>query len=236
MRIQAEGHDDANTFNVLATEGFLPGYGLETGAVVGWAEIPFRRTGAMDFSLPRAPATALREYVPGNLIYANGHRFVARRFHRDVDEEHAEMPWYEVSTERQAVTPSRHGEGSQLGGHVLRAMPVCDADLIHTSHISDEEDLRFQLGVAVHGIELGQHSGGKAFRWGPRPALLRHGVRMRLVNVGASAGARSSAIRSARCVDRASPRSPRSASARSSATPTRNAAAGRPKVSASTRT
>ena len=186
-RIQAEGHDDANTFNVLAAEGFLPGYGLETGAVVGWAEIPFWRTGAMDFSLPRAPATALREYVPGNLIYANGHRFVARRFHRDVDEEHAEMPWYEVSTERQAVTPSRHGEGSQLGGHVLRAMPVCDADLIHTSHLSDEEDLRFQLGVAVHGIELGQHSGGKAFRWGPRPALLRHGVRMRLVNVGASA-------------------------------------------------
>ena len=186
-RSQAEGHDDANTFNVFAAEGFLPGYGLETGAVVGWAEIPFWRTGAMDFSLPRSPATALREYVPGNLIYANGHRFVARRFHRDVVEEHAEMPWYEVSTERQAVTPSRHGEGSLLGGHVIQTMAVCDADLIHTSHISDEEDLRFQLGVAVYGIELGQHSGGKAFRWGPQPALLRRGVRMRLVNVGASA-------------------------------------------------
>ena len=66
-------------------------------------------------------------------------------------------------------------------------MAVCDADLIHTSHISDEEDLRFQLGVAVHGIELGQHSGGKAFRWGPQPVQLRHGIRMRLVNVGASA-------------------------------------------------
>ena len=187
LRSQAEGYDDANTFNVLAAEGFLPGYGLETGAVVGWAEIPFWRTGAMDFSLPRAPATALREYVPGNLIYANGHRFVARRFHRDVNEEHAEMPWYEVSTEHQAVTPSRHGEGSLLGGHVLRTMAVCDADLIHTSHISDEEDLRFQLGVAVYGIELGQHSGGKAFRWGPQPVQLRQGVRMRLVNVGASA-------------------------------------------------
>ena len=191
-RRQAEGHDDFNTFNVLAAEGFLPGYGLEVGSVVGWAEIPFWRTGAMDFSLPRAPATALREYVPGNLIYANGHRFVARRFHRDLGEEHAEMPFYEVSTEKQAVTPSRHGEGSMLGGHVLRAMAVCDADLIHTSHISDEEDLRFQLGVAVYGLELGQHSGGKAFRWGPRPVLLRRGVRMRLVNVGASAAIGSS--------------------------------------------
>ena len=186
-RSHAEGHDDFNTFNVLAAEGFLPGYGLETGSVVGWAEIPFWRTGAMDFSLPRPPATALREHVPGNLIYANGHRFVARRFHRDLGEEHAEMPFYEVSTERQAVAPSRHGEGSMLGGHVLRAMTVCDADLIHTSHISDEEDLRFQLGVAVYGLELGQHSGGTAFRWGAQSVLMRRGVRMRLVNVGASA-------------------------------------------------
>ncbi len=185
-RSQAEGHDDSNTFNVLAAEGFLPGYGLETGAVAGWAEIPFWRTGAMDFSLPRPPATALREYVPGNLIYANGHRFVARRFHRDLGEEHAELPCYEVSAERQAIKPTRQSAGSSLGGQVLRTMAVCDADLIHTSHISDEEDLRFQLGVAVYGLELGQHSGGRAYRWGPQPTLLRRGVRMRLVNVGAS--------------------------------------------------
>ena len=82
-RTQAEGHDDVGTFSVLAAEGFLPGYGLEVGSVVGSAEIPFWRTGAMDFDLPRPPATALREYVPGNLIYANGHRFVARRFRRE---------------------------------------------------------------------------------------------------------------------------------------------------------
>ncbi|MBN2243330.1 MAG: hypothetical protein JW793_11630 [Acidobacteria bacterium] len=29
--------------------------------------------------------------------------FVARRFHRDIDEQRAEMPVFEVSTERQAV-------------------------------------------------------------------------------------------------------------------------------------
>ena len=187
-RRQAEGHDDFNTFSVLAAEGFLPGYGLEVGSVVGWAEIPFWRTGAMDFSLPRPPAVALREYVPGNLIYANGHRFVARRFHRDLGEDRAEMPVYAVSAERQAVRPAGHGEGaSPLGGQVLQAMSVCDADLIHTSHISDEEDLRFQLGVAVYGMELGPHGGGRAYRWGPRPVLLRRGVRLRLVNVGAAA-------------------------------------------------
>lgn len=44
----------------------------------------------MEFALPRSPSVALREYVPGNLIYANGNRFVARRFHRDVDEQRIE--------------------------------------------------------------------------------------------------------------------------------------------------
>ena len=63
-------------------------------------------------------------------------------------------------------------------------MAVCDTDLIHTSHISDEEDLRFQLGVAIYGTERGQHSGGRAFRWGPQSVQLRRGVRLRLVNVG----------------------------------------------------
>lgn len=185
-RRDAEGYDDFNTFNVLAAEGFLPGYGLEAGAVVGWAEIPFWRTGAMDFVLPRSSATALREYIPGNLIYANGHRFVARRFHRDIDEERAVTPLYEISIERQAVKPLNTGPDSLMSAQTIQTMAVCDTDLIHTSHISDEEELRFQLGVAIYGIELDQHDGGQTFRWGPQRLQLRHGVRMRLVNVGAS--------------------------------------------------
>ena len=177
--------------------------------MVGWAEIPFWRSGAMDFSLPRPPATALREYVPGNLIYANGHRFVARRFHRDLHGaagsgsgasggDRAEMPFYEVSAERQAVRQTTRGEASSLTGTVLQTMAVCDADLVHTSHISDEEDLRFQLGVAIYGTELGQHSGGRALRWGPQRVQLRRGVRLRLVNVGAGSLRQSSQPTSAR--------------------------------------
>ena len=108
-RREAEGYDDVNTFGVLAAEGFLPGYGLEVGSVLGTAEIPFWRTGAMEFALPRPPSVALREYVPGNLIYANGNRFVARRFHRDIDEQRVEMPVFEVSTERQAVKETNAG-------------------------------------------------------------------------------------------------------------------------------
>ena len=185
-RRHAEGHDSSITFSVLAAEGFLPGYGLASGYVVAWAEIPFWLDGARDFALPRAPATALREYVPGNLIYANGHRFVARRFQRDYKDEHAEMPVYEVSAEHQAVKEATTSVSSSLAGEVLPAMAVCDVHLAHQDHISDEEELRFRIGVAVYGMELGQHSGGKAYKWGEQRILLRRGVRLRLVNVGVS--------------------------------------------------
>lgn len=186
-RREAEGYDDVNTFGVLAAEGFLPGYGLEVGSVLGTAEIPFWRTGAMEFALPRPPSVALREYVPGNLIYANGNRFVARRFHRDADEQTAEVPTFEVATERQAVKPTNLAAAATgLGTKVVQAISVCDVDLVHQSHISDEEELRFQLGVAVFGLEREQHNGGRAFRWGEQPVQLRRGVRLRLVNVGAS--------------------------------------------------
>jgi len=187
QRREAEGYDDVNTFGVLAAEGFLPGYGLEVGSILGTAEIPYWRTGAMEFALPRAPSVALREYVPGNLIYANGNRFVARRFHRDVDEERIEMPNFEVSTERQAVKPTNVGAtASALGSTVLQAIAVCDVDLVHQSHISDEEELRFQMGVAVYGLERDQHNGGRAYAWGPQALQHRRGVRLRLVNVGAN--------------------------------------------------
>lgn len=186
-RREAEGYDDVNTFGMLAAEGFLPGYGLEVGSILGTAEIPFWRAGAMDFVLPRPPSMALREYVPGNLIYANGNRFVARRFHRDIDEQRAEMPVFEVSIERQAVKQTDiSATSSSLGSSVLQAISVCDVDLLHQSHISDDEVLRFQLGVAVHGVERDQHNGGAAYNWGPQSVQHLHGNRMRLVNIGAA--------------------------------------------------
>ena len=155
--------------------------------MLGTAEIPFWRTGAMAFALPRPPSVALREYVPGNLIYANGNRFVARRFHRDIDEQRAEMPTFEISTERQAVKETSLGVvPGELGGTVLQTIAVCDVDLVHQSHISDEEELRFQMGVAVYGLERNQHNGGRAYHWGAQSLHHRRGVRLRLVNVGAS--------------------------------------------------
>ncbi len=186
-RRDAQGHHDANTFNVLAAQGFLPGYGLETGSVQAMAEVPVWHSGALAFNLPRPTGIALREYVPGNLIYANGHRFVARRFLRGGGEDREEMPAFEVSIENQAVRQCDAGApASTISGGALRTLAVCDVDLAHQSQISDDEDYRFQMAVAVHGVERDGHRGGRAFHWGQQDASLRQGVELRLVNVGSS--------------------------------------------------
>ncbi len=70
-------------------------------------------------------------------------------------------------------------------GAYLPAVPICDVDLPHQSHIADDEDYRFQLPVAVYGHELDVHEGGRAYRWNTRDVQLRRQVRLRLVNVGA---------------------------------------------------
>jgi ATP-dependent helicase YprA (DUF1998 family) len=184
-RREAEGIDDINTYGVLAAEGFLPGYGLDSGSVVAMAEVPYWQLSSTDFSLPRPPSMALREYVPGNLIYANGHRFVARRFHREVEGDQGEMPQFEVNIERKAVSETSIGQNpGTLSSNAVPAISVCDVDLMHQSQISDEEENRFQLSVAIYGREQGRHNGGVMYGWGERQLSLRRGVHLRLVNVG----------------------------------------------------
>lgn len=188
-RKEAEGFDDTNTFGVLSAEGFLPGYGLEIGSILGTAILPHWRVSSVsEISLPRPPSVALREYVPGNLIYTNGNKFVARRFHRQADEHQQEVPTFEFSQSRSAVLPV-HGmnPGSRMGAVFIQAISVCDVELVHQSHISDEEDFRFQMGVSIHGLQRHQHNGGRAYQWGSQPVQHRRGERFRLVNVGANA-------------------------------------------------
>ena len=190
-RQQAEGIDDVFTYGVLAAEGFLPGYGLDTGSVIGFAEVPRWVRGIQDFDLPRPPGVALREYVPGNRIYANGQQFIPRRYALDVGERQRDAVTYEVSPESQAVQESRGDVSGDPTTNLITSIPISDVTLIHSSRITDEEENRFQMGVTVYGRELEQHNGGQAFRWGSRPLHLRRGVRLTLVNVGASSVIRS---------------------------------------------
>lgn len=179
---EAEGFDDRYTYSVLAAEGFLPGYGLDTGSIRGLALVPPSVGREGDYPLPRPAGVALREYVPGNLVYANGRRFVPRQFHLAT----TEPLEFQVDLAHEAVAQvgtAREGVAS-LAGSGLLAVEMCDVDLAHTSHISDDEQFRFQMSVAVYGYEQGRHGAGRMYRWGEKQLSLRRNVYLRLVNVG----------------------------------------------------
>ena len=183
---QAEGFDDTNTYSVLATEGFLPGYGLDTGSVLGTAIVPFNINWLKDFALPRPSGVALREYAPGNLIYANGNRFTPRRYHLDTSTSENTLT-FQVDTENGAIVElgsNLHNLGSSAS--VVRAIPMPDLDLAHQSTISDDESFRFQMAVTTLGYECDRHGEGKAYTWGIQKLSLRDNVQLRLVNVGAA--------------------------------------------------
>lgn len=191
---QAEGVDDTNTYGVLAAEGFLPGYGLDTGAVSITHIAPRYGLDISDWELRRNSALAVREYVPGNLIYANAHKFVPRTFHLVPEEpivfavDLANEAIQETGGASKAGAPTHAGS---VGVSSIFGVQVCDVDAPHQSYISDDEDYRFQLPVAVFGQDQRRHSGGKAFEWGSATLHLKHGLHMRLVNVGAASQVRS---------------------------------------------
>ena len=73
-----------------------------------------------------------------------------------------------------------------MAGTSIFGVQICDVDAPHQSYISDDEDYRFQLPVAVFGQDQRRHSGGSAYEWGTAALHLKHGLHMRLVNVGAA--------------------------------------------------
>ena len=82
-------------------------------------------------------------------------------------------------------------QAAGTGPGFLPTVPVCDIDLPHQLHIADDEDYRFQMGVAIIGYEQGRHGGGRSYRWGQRDVRLRRQVHLRFVNFGANQFVRS---------------------------------------------
>ena len=175
----AEGFDDTNIYAILAAEGWLPGYGLDTGSVIGSAIKSISSMSRDDFDLPRPSGMAVREYVPGNLVYANGERYTPRLFHLPP----VEPVRFAVDLQSQAVREVEQAGGA-LGATSILAMPICDVEMPHLSHISDEEEFRFQMPVMIAGMEQSRHDGGKAWKWGSTVVLHRQNVHLRLVNLG----------------------------------------------------
>lgn len=178
-QMSSQGFDDTNTYAALAAEGWLPGYGLDSGSVVGSALKSISSMSMDDFDLPRPSSLAVREYVPGNMIYANGERFTPRLFRLPP----VEPVSFIVDPQTLSVREIDQ-TGGALGSTTIIAMPICDVEMPLASHISDEEEFRFQLPVVISGVEQKRHDGGTAFKWGVSSLLQRANVHMRLVNLG----------------------------------------------------
>ncbi len=178
------------TLTVLAVEGFLPGYGTYESGIKAFASRTFlAATGKRDFELSRIPSMALREFVPGNLIYANGGRFKIALYHFPIGDRQVEMERYQVDAERERISEvsitagtTQYNGGSQAA--MLSGLPISDADISYLSRISDEEQNRFQMPVAVLGYLKRNHRGGQVYTISGKEVQHRYGQHVRLVNVG----------------------------------------------------
>src|SRR5690606_36206685 len=134
------------TLSVLSVEGFLPGYGVYEGGVTASARRGFaKHTGPRSFDLSRSNVVALREFVPGNRLYANRGTFYVSRYHLGADEQ-SRIRTLHVNVEKGYVT-EQAGDASygQTGGLAIDAMPMTDLDLAHESRITEDENLRFSM-------------------------------------------------------------------------------------------
>ena len=173
------------TLSVLSVEGFLPGYGVYEGGITASARRGFaRHTGPRSFDLSRSNVIGLREFVPGNRLYANRGTFYVSRYHLGADEQ-SRIRTLHVNVEKGYVT-EQAGDASygQAGGIALDTMPLTDLDLAHESRITEDENLRFSMPVSVLGRLRRRNRGGKAFQIGDQEVSHIRGQGIELVNIG----------------------------------------------------
>ncbi len=173
------------TLLVLGQEGFLPGYGIYDGGIVASAEKGFAKSpGPRVFELNRNPAVALREFVPGNRLYANGGSFYVSRYHLTAHQ-HAHLQSLLVNPQKHWVMePANAAIYGQSGNTIMTALPIADLDLTHEGRITEEENLRFAMPVTILGYLRKYTRGGKAYKIGEFEVHHLRGQGLQLVNLG----------------------------------------------------
>ena len=173
------------TLTVLAVEGYLPGYGVYDGGIVASARRGVaRQSGPQSFDLTRSDVIALREFIPGNRLYANRGSFYVARYHMGADDT-ARIRTLRVDPLKGYIT-EHAGDASygQTGGVPIDALPLTDLDLAHESRITEDENLRFSMPVTVLGRLRKRCRGGKAFKIGDQDISFLRGQGIELVNLG----------------------------------------------------
>lgn len=175
------------TLNVLSREGFLPSYGIYTGNVRAFAGNAFS-TGwrKIVFELDRPTTIAVREFVPGNLIYANGGKYRIALLHLPVGEEQVTPDDYLIDIDNQRVIEKDVPTAgyAETGLVSVEGIPICDAEIKFMSHVSDEETYRFRMPVFMTGYLRAEHRGGESYTCLQRKFDFLRGQKVRLVNVG----------------------------------------------------
>jgi ATP-dependent helicase YprA (DUF1998 family) len=175
------------TLNVLQREGFLPGYGTYAGNVVAFAGSAYTSSWRkITFELNRSPTIAIREFVPGNMIYANGGKYKTALLHLPFGEDTINPDEYFIDVENQRIIE----KGKQDPGYadntpvLIEGLPICDVDLMFMSHVSDEETNRFRLSVFLAGYLRAEHRGGESYSTSGHEFDFMRGQKVRLLNAG----------------------------------------------------
>ncbi len=172
------------TLTVLGAEGFLPGYGVYEGGIKASAHSAFTGLSRdIDFELSRNQVTALREFVPGNRLYANRGTFYVARYLLTASHS-ANIMSIRVNVEKEYVTDTSTANYGQTGGQEIDALPITDLYLAHEGRITDEETLRFMMPVVIVGRLLKHHRGGRTYKIGERMVSHLRGQGLELVNAG----------------------------------------------------
>ena len=181
-------HLENYTLNVLSRGGFLPGYATYQGNVTAFSNSAFSRGWEkMTFELSRADTIAIREFVPGNLIYANGGKYKVSWYHLPLDKQTLEPEKYWVNP----VVQHFQERSQPLDGYAddeyleIKGTKICDADLAFMSHVSDDEENRFRMPVQMAGHLKVEHRGIDEYSVGQNKTFFHHhGQMMRLGNIG----------------------------------------------------
>jgi hypothetical protein len=183
---------DTYTLSVLALEGFLPGYGMTQGGCRFEFHGADSKSASRDLSLGRGLAQGVREFVPGNLIYAMGERFKVVSYRMSPKPEDRTAERFEIGVDPDAPFLRLPGQAGKLGvaaptpPATVEAIPMSDGSLDHASRITDDESMRFALSVDLRASQLENvHNGGATYvaPSGLQLQLLRQ-QKLRLVNLG----------------------------------------------------
>ena len=177
------------TLSVLAQMGFLPGYGDPGGQITANIERAWSPgwKGARSFQIQRPTAIAVREYVPGNLVYANGGRYGVSFYQLKASEETVEPDGYRYMSGIGRVLPASQQQGGHYAEdapHDFIGIPIHDVEMAFKAHIDDDERFRFRMPVEIGGYMRDEHRGGQRLRAGEMEFKHLFGQGIRLVNIG----------------------------------------------------